>query len=141
MFDGNCFTTNHAALAAQKNIYIYSHVYQLSSLTLLITTMVRFVDYASLSATAPANHPRLIDITTYSISEEDHDYCNGYASTFNMWDAVVTLLHTISPATLDSFLDDSANEFKVILSWTGQPNKLLIWRKGTEILVREPATP
>lgn len=100
--------------------------------------MVQFIDFAALSATAPANHPHLIDVTTYDQCQEDQNYemNMGLVSAFQLWDAVVTLLHTISRATLTSFLDGSQNEFKIVLAKNASnQNQILVWRKGNEILV------
>jgi hypothetical protein len=58
-------------------------------------------DYAPLPSTAPADHPHVIDIAAYAPAPGDK------ATQLKLPDAVVTMLHCISAATLAAFLDAS----------------------------------
>jgi hypothetical protein len=91
--------------------------------------MANFVndgDFPSLPADSAKNHPHLIDIGTFDRREEERLYEETISSTFDIWDVVVTLLHTISPETLRNFLDGTKNEFKVVLAWKNNPNRVLV---------------
>lgn len=104
--------------------------------------VISFVnDFAHLPADGSEHQPHVIDITAYDANTDDEEdaYDTSKPRKFRLWDAVATLLHTISPLQLRNFLDiDSYNrEIKVELKAKNEEIRTVIWKKGMEILVSE----
>jgi hypothetical protein len=89
-------------------------------------------DHAALPSTAPANHPHLIDLATYTPPEGDQ------RTNMKLQDAVVTMLHQISTIVLDDFLDPNKPSFKLIQSFKNksETDKLVITKKDNKVMVR-----
>jgi hypothetical protein len=89
-------------------------------------------DYAPLPSTAPADHPHVIDIAAYAPDPGDK------ATQLKLPDAVVTMLHCISAATLAAFLDASpSSSFRLVQTFKDPRNtdKFVIARKANKIFV------
>ena len=123
-------------LPAQRTVFFYHSHFLLTSYS--ANMVVAFInDFASLPADGSKDHPHVIDVSAYNISIDEHDYQMTYEPKFRLWDAVATLLHIISPDTLRDFLDPGKTEVKLDLVSRGEETCIVIWKKGTEVLVRE----
>ena len=84
-------------------------------------------DIQALPADAPTNHPHIIDLHTYTPSND--------SNVLHAWDAVVIMLLALEKSTLMKFLDESKEEFKLGISPNGSDERIVVWRKGTDVLV------
>ena len=84
-------------------------------------------DIQALPADAPTNHPHIIDLHTYTTSND--------SNVLHAWDAVVTLLLALEKSILMKFLNESKEEFKLGIPPNGSDERIVVWRKGTDVLV------
>ena len=91
--------------------------------------------YERLPAHSPSTHAHIIDAGPFREvlieSEEEYD--------LKIQDAVATMLFKISKDTLDTFLSGVTDSFKLVQSCERRSDwQLIIWRQGTQVLVRDP---
>lgn len=85
----------------------------------------------------PENHPHLIDIETFMPSDSEDIPPNH---TLKVWDTVVTMLYTVAPHNLSDFLDLERNDFRILMVCNDVDERLVVWRRGTEVLVSRYST-
>ncbi|KAH3917611.1 hypothetical protein HBH56_042650 [Parastagonospora nodorum] len=87
--------------------------------------------FAALPSTAPANHPHLIDLATYTPPHANRQ------TNMKLPDAIVTMLHQISPTALGDFLDPNKASFRLIQTFKDkrETEKLVIAKNGDKVLV------
>ena len=95
---------------------------------------VEFLDtFAALPPTAPANHARIVDISTFRPADGE------YRSNIKLQDAIVTMLYNISPITLAAFLNAPTvpGSFRLVQRYIGDSSedKLVIIKKGDYVMV------
>lgn len=96
---------------------------------------IRFTDdYPALPSAAPANHPHIVDVATYTTSGNKN-------KKVKLPDAVATMLHQISGNGTDvlaQFLDVNRPSFRLVQKYIDSRNtdRLVIAKKNDEVIVR-----
>lgn len=88
------------------------------------------IDYCPLDG--PIDHPHVIAIDSYVAPDES----DGATDHLKIWDAVATMLHTISLDTLKDFLMPERNDFRIVIVSQSHDERLVVWRIGTDVFVR-----
>jgi hypothetical protein len=100
--------------------------------------MVSFIEdsaFPSLQADGPVKYPHIIDTAGFDYLQEVLECEELGLLWLKLWDAVVTLLHTIAPAHLRDLLDLDRGEVMIIFGDERRGDKIVIWRKGGGVLV------
>jgi hypothetical protein len=87
--------------------------------------------FERLPASAPKNHAHIIDLDSYTPFDVDDEY------DLKIWDAVATMLFTISEETLCAFLDSDNKTFQLLQGpeQKCQHSYIFVERRKSEVLV------
>ncbi|KAF3002113.1 hypothetical protein E8E13_009902 [Curvularia kusanoi] len=95
-----------------------------------------FVDSNSFPKDSSAEYPHIVKTQTFVGSVQataSGDVPEGH--TLKVWDAVATLLNTVSPAFCPDFFDLTKDGYRITAVEKNSTQSVLIWRRGSKVIV------